>query len=66
MMKAIKNFMNKPITWGDSFKLGLGGLGLYIAIWKAIEFYANWKDIKEKARRYDWHVACHGTEDEEI
>lgn len=20
MMKAIKNFMNKPITWGDSFK----------------------------------------------
>ena len=20
MMKAIKNFMNKPVTWGDSFK----------------------------------------------
>lgn len=20
MMKAIKNFMKKPITWGDSFK----------------------------------------------
>lgn len=29
MMKAIKNFMNKPITWGDSFKWSGILLGLY-------------------------------------
>lgn len=29
MMKAIKNFMNKPITWGDSFKWSGIFLGLY-------------------------------------
>lgn len=29
MMKAIKNFMNKPITWGDSFKWSGTFLGLY-------------------------------------
>ena len=29
MMKAIKNFMNKPITWGDSFKRSGIFLGLY-------------------------------------
>ena len=29
MMKAIKNFMNKPITWGDSFKWSGIVLGLY-------------------------------------
>lgn len=30
MMKAIKNFMNKPITWGDSFKWSGTFLGLYV------------------------------------
>ena len=29
MMKAIKNFMNKPVTWGDSFKWSGIVLGLY-------------------------------------
>ena len=29
MMKAIKNFMNKPITWGASFKWTGIVLGLY-------------------------------------
>ena len=32
MMKAIKNFMNKPITWGDSFKWSGTFLGLYAAV----------------------------------
>ena len=32
MMKAIKNFMNKPITWGDSFKWSGIVLGLYAAV----------------------------------
>lgn len=32
MMKAIKNFMNKPITWGDSFKWSSIILGLYAAV----------------------------------
>lgn len=32
MMKAIKNFMNKPITWGDSFKWSGIALGLYAAV----------------------------------
>ena len=31
MMKAIKNFMKKPITWGDSFKWSGIVLGLYAA-----------------------------------
>ena len=30
MMKAIKNFMNKPVTWGDSFKWSGIVLGLYL------------------------------------
>ena len=53
MMKAIKNFMNKPITWGDSFMWGLGGLGLYIAILKAIELYGTLAEYKNKAERLD-------------
>lgn len=32
MMKAIKNFMNKPVTWGDSFKWSGIVLGLYAAV----------------------------------
>ena len=32
MMKAIKNFMNKPVTWGDSFKWSAAVLGLYAAV----------------------------------
>lgn len=32
MMKAIKNFMKKPITWGDSFKWSGIVLGLYAAV----------------------------------
>ena len=39
MMKAIKNFMNKPITWGDSFKWSGIVLGLYAAVIGALVVY---------------------------
>ena len=39
MMKAIKNFMNKPITWGDSFKWSGIVLGLYAAVIGAFAVY---------------------------
>lgn len=51
MMKAIKNFMSKPITWGDSFKWSGIILGLYaavIGVWVAYEKWTNYK--AEKAR----------------
>lgn len=32
MMKAIKNFMNKPITWGDSFKWSGTFLGAVLTV----------------------------------
>ena len=41
MMKAIKNFMKKPITWGDSFKLN------------GIAAYEKWIAYKDKAERLD-------------
>ncbi len=49
MMKAIKNFMNKPITWGDSFKWSGIILGLYaavIGVCIAYEKLANYKAEK--------------------
>lgn len=39
MMKAIKNFMNKPITWGDSFKWSAAVLGLYAAVLGGFAIY---------------------------
>lgn len=57
MMKAIKNFMNKPITWGDSFKWSGIVLGLYAAVigaCVAYEKYTNYKaekgNVEEDAR----------------
>lgn len=50
MMKAIKNFMNKPITWGDSFKWSGIGLGLCAAVlgaYVAYEKRTNYKAEKE-------------------
>lgn len=50
MMKAIKNFMNKPITWGDSFKWSGIILGLYAAVievYVAYEKFASYKAEKE-------------------
>ena len=53
MMKAIKNFMNKPITWGDSFKWSGIGLGLYAAVIGTIVAYDKWITYKDKAERLD-------------
>nr|DAN91052.1 MAG TPA: hypothetical protein [Caudoviricetes sp.] len=46
MMKAIKNFMNKPITWGDSFKWSGTFLGLYTAVIGACVAYEKWTNYK--------------------
>ena len=53
MMKAIKNFMNKPITWGDSFKWSGIVLGLYAAVIGTIAAYEKWIAYKDKAERLD-------------
>lgn len=53
MMKAIKNFMNKPITWGDSFKWSGIALGLYAAVIGTIVAYDKWITYKGKAERLD-------------
>lgn len=53
MMKAIKNFMNKPITWGDSFKSSGIALGLCTAVTVAIAAYEKWITYKDKAERLD-------------
>lgn len=42
MMKAIKNFMDKPITWGASFKWTGFVLGLYAAVIGACVAYEKW------------------------
>lgn len=46
MMKAIKNFMDKPITWGDSFKWSGIVLGLYAAVLGACVAYEEWMNYK--------------------
>ena len=46
MMKAIENFMNKPITWGDSFKWSGTFLGLYAAVIAACVAYEKWTNYK--------------------
>ena len=56
MMKAIKNFMKKPITWGDSFKWSGIVLGLYAAVIGAIAAYEKWIAYKDKAERLDKYV----------
>lgn len=53
MMKAIKNFMKKPITWGDSFKWSGIVLGLYAAVIGTIAAYEKWIAYKDKAERLD-------------
>lgn len=56
MMKAIKNFMNKPVTWGDSFKWSGIILGLYatvlggFAIYKEVMTRKAIKEAKEDLR----------------
>ncbi len=46
MMKAIKNFMDKPITWGASFRWTGFVLGLYAAVLGACVVYEKWMNYK--------------------
>lgn len=45
-MKAIKNFMNKPWTWGTYFKCCGVGAGLSLAILGAFAAWAKWNEKK--------------------
>ena len=46
MMKAIKNFMNKPWTWGTYFKCCGVGAGLSLAILGAFAAWVKWNEKK--------------------
>ena len=46
MMKAIKNFMNKPWTWGTYFKLCGVGAGLSLAILGTFAALVKWNEKK--------------------
>lgn len=48
MMKAIKNFMNKPFTWRGYFRLCGIVTGLYAAIVGLYVAWAKWNDYKEQ------------------
>lgn len=49
MMKAIKNFMNKPWIWGTYFKLCGAGVGLSLAIMGALAIaWDKYVDKKNK------------------
>lgn len=64
MMKAIKNFMNKPITWGDSFKWSGTFLGLYAAVIGACVAYEKWTNYKAEKdiSRIQWRRQSGGQE----
>lgn len=46
MMKAIKNFMDKPITWGASFEWTGFVLGLLHTVLGACVAYEKWTNYK--------------------
>jgi hypothetical protein len=46
MMKAIKNFMNKPWTLGTYFKCCGVGMGLSLAILGTFAAWAKWNEKK--------------------
>ena len=46
MMKAMKNFMNKPWTWGSYFKLSGIVVGVYGALAGAYIVWAKWNEKK--------------------
>lgn len=58
MMKAIKNFMNKPITWGDSFKWSGTFLGLYAAVIGACVAYEKWTNYKAEKDMKKLFISC--------
>lgn len=47
MMKAVKNFMNKPLTWGTCFKLSGIVMGVYAALAGAHIVWLKWSEKKE-------------------
>ena len=57
MMKAIKNFMNKPWTWGTYFKFCGVAMGLWAAIIGAYVAYVKYvnkktEDLQEDLKDY--------------
>lgn len=46
MMKAIKNFMNKPFTWGSYFRWCGIVTGLYAAIIGLMIVWEKWQERK--------------------
>lgn len=46
MMKAIKNFMNKPWTWGTYFKLCGVCAGVWTALLAAYVAWGKWYEKK--------------------
>lgn len=60
MLNKIKNFMDRPITWGDSFKYVAGVYavwGIFLACyyayckiedWKSRKKLENWRESEER------------------
>ena len=46
-MKAMKDFMNKPWTWGTYFQLSGIVAGVYCALLGTVLVWLNWKEHKE-------------------
>lgn len=46
-MKAMRNWMNKPWTWGTYFKLSGIVAGVYCALFGAVLVWQKWKEHKE-------------------
>lgn len=53
MMKAIKNFMNKPWTWGTYFKFCGVAMGLWAAIIGAYVAYVKYVNKKTEELQED-------------
>lgn len=46
MMKAIKNFMDKPLTWGTCFKLSGASFGVLCALYGGFIAWMKWNEKK--------------------
>ena len=46
-MKAMKDFMNKPWTWGTYFKLSGIVAGVYCALLGCVLIWEKWKEHEE-------------------
>lgn len=63
MLTKIKNFMNRPITWGDSFKYAAGFYAVYGIILACVYGYIKvrdwlyWEKVKKQNKneeRPEW------------